>query len=143
MSKKNYDNLRPSTLEKWKSVAREYTRNNYNGPLAYQTIYPKANWKTATREWSDIFHCPQIQEYLQQIREDEYRMLMIDRLRINSELAKMAFSPIDADNPVTPSVKVQCLKLLQDDIKTSGVQQQEEIIIGVDDDEDSSEEESV
>jgi hypothetical protein len=70
-------------------------------------------------------------------------MLMIDRLRINSELAKMAFSPIDADNPVTPSVKVQCLKLLQDDIKTSGIQQQEEITIGVDDDEDSPEEESV
>lgn len=150
MAAKNYDsskiNLNDKTWEKYFAVADAWLTNGYNSVAAYQSVYPKANRKTATDNFSKIKRIPEIAEYIAEQRQAAFDAKCIDLTRVTEEIATMAFCP-NGDKDIPASVKLKALEMLQKALREDAKTQQqatEEITIGLEEeDEDSSEEESI
>lgn len=150
MAAKNYDSskikLNDKTWEKYFAVADAWLTNGYNSVAAYQSVYPKANRKTATDNFSKIKRIPEIAEYIAEQRQAAFDAKCIDLTRVTEEIATMAFCP-NGDKDIPANVKLKALEMLQKALREDAkVQQQatEEITIGLEEeDEDSSEEESI
>lgn len=150
MSYANYDStkvdINPKTWEKYYAVADAWLTNGYNAAEAYQSVYPKANRRTATDNFSKIKKIPEIAEYIAEQRQAAFDAKCIDLTRVTEEIAKMAFCP-NGDEYIPASVKAKALEMLQKALREDAKAQQEskeEITIGLEeDDEDNIEEESV
>lgn len=92
---------------KQKMFVEEYLCNGMNARQAYKTVY-KTDKKKPSYPY-ELIRKPEVAEYLEKRRQEIYQALQIDALRINSELAKMAFEPTTDDNKNT---KIKALDLL-------------------------------
>jgi phage terminase small subunit len=63
---RNYKNVGPEILRKYKKVVDEYYVNGFNGTDAYIKHYPNSSRPTGRAAWCDIKKVPQVQEYIAQ-----------------------------------------------------------------------------
>lgn len=101
--------------------AEIYLKNGLNARAAYFEAYPNAD---KTNKNPSYPYCllkkPELQEYIQQRREEIYESLKIDGMRVAERLAEIAFSAKE-DEVYNTSYKLKALELLQ---KQLGLQNQ-------------------
>lgn len=97
--------------------------NGYNAKKAYQSVYPKASDKSARDTFSLIMKHPAIQEYYEEKKKAAILEAGITQEHILQEMGMLAFTPLGEDNPVSPQVKHNSLKVLLDWVSKDIVEQ--------------------
>lgn len=77
----------------------------YNATKAYELTYPKANKKTAVAGAYRILKKDCVMEYINKKREEDYKQLMLDAIRINEGLFAIAIDPKAANKDKVAAYK--------------------------------------
>lgn len=99
--------------EKQKMFCEEYLINGYNATAAYAKVYNRQPGQGLSYAW-ELLHLPHVQDYIQKRRKEIYDSLCIDRERVMSELASLAFEPTTSGNRTS---KIQALNILSRNLK--------------------------
>ena len=94
-----------------------YLTNGFDRKSAYRTLYPTANENTVTVNSYKLLKDEFVAEYIQKRREEQYQELMLDAMRVNAEISKLAFDKDD----ISDKDKLRALELLS---KNLGLQVQ-------------------
>lgn len=93
---------------KQKVFAETYISNGFNALNAYNTAFGGGQKNKPSYPYT-LLKKPEIQEYIEQRRQEMYESLNIDSMRVMTEIAKIAFQE---ENSNTVYAKLKALELL-------------------------------
>lgn len=100
-----------------KEFVEIYLSNGFKAKEAYIQAYSKAPGTDFSYAW-ELLHKPEIEEYINERRQQYYDSLCIDANRVMTEIADIAFEPKTNDNK---KVKLQALDLLSKNLNLQTV----------------------
>lgn len=111
---------------------REYVRNNYKAPDAYEAVYTGCKRDTAWSNSSRLLKKPEVRAFIRELQKDAYEAANISAERLATKLAEMAFAE-KGDEVYTPSVALKALDLLQKQLglQTKNINQDTKTTISV------------
>ncbi len=96
---------------KQKLFAETYISNGFNALDAYYTVFGKVDNKKPSYPYI-LLKKPEIQEYIENRRQEVYDSLRIDAIRVMGEIAEIAFKKVDDDDKALLASKLKALELL-------------------------------
>ena len=115
--------------EKQKLFAETYLANGYNALNAYYEAFPEKVKKNKKPSYPyTLLKEPEIANYIKTRREEIYESLNIDATRVMSEIADIAFEPLNEKNV---NSKLKALELLSKNLSLQTVKTESKDVIEV------------
>ncbi len=96
---------------KQKLFDETYISTGFKALDAYYTVFGKVDNKKPSYPYI-LLKKPEIQEYIENRRQEVYDSLRIDAIRVMGEIAEIAFKKVDDDDKALLASKLKALELL-------------------------------
>ena len=96
---------------KQKLFAETYISNGFNALAAYYSVFGNEDNKKPSYPYT-LLKKPEVQEYIENRRQEVYDSLRIDAIRVMQEIGEIAFKKVPDEDKALLASKLKALELL-------------------------------